>query len=479
VFGPIRGRLVAWTMLVVGLILALAGVAVYGAMSATLVGQVDRFLITRVDQAMRDPRMLLVGLGDPEIVRYRAGAFFLVVADDGRVLLNPQRIDTSGLELATAVGVPGQGVTAELGGEEVRLLAVPLPTERVAAPMRLPRKIIVPAEHSAAKLGEVVKARIGAPPFGIDGVALVVGQSLASERRALELLFTVLGATALVGLALAFCGAWFLAGRALIPIQLAFKRQQQFTADASHELRTPLTVIKSATDLLDRHREEPLSANADLLDDVRSEIVRLQRLTNDLLTLARSDNGSLELAMAEVGVAPLVEDLARQVDPLARERGIDLRAQTEPDAGFVEADPDRLRQVLLILADNALAHTPRGGRVTMRARSDDGHSILEVADTGPGIPKEQIARVFERFYRAESARHRASGDGGGAGLGLAIARSLVDAHKGELTLFIPPEGGTVARIRLPRVGARSVTTWIEELPARVSRLARGHGTGAG
>src|SRR5919204_4627776 len=141
------------------------------------------------------------------------------------------------------------------------------------------------------------------------GASLVVGQSLAGEERALGVLLLILVAVVGVGLLLSFGGAWFLAGRALVPIQRAFRRQQQFVADASHELRTPLTVLRSATDVLNRHRSEPLETNGELFDDIRQEIVRMERLASDLLTLARSDRGELELMTAPLDLAELAGDV--------------------------------------------------------------------------------------------------------------------------------------------------------------------------
>src|SRR5207248_2241230 len=142
-------------------------------------------------------------------------------------------------------------------------------------------------------------------------------ESLAPEQSALHSLLLVLLAGGGLGLLLSFAGAWFLSGRALVPIQQAFARQQEFVADASHELRTPLTVLRSTTDVLDRHRAEPLSDNGELFDDMRGEIARMERLAADLLTLARSDSGELELMTAPLDLGVLAGDVVRRVTPLA------------------------------------------------------------------------------------------------------------------------------------------------------------------
>jgi two-component system sensor histidine kinase CiaH len=424
-FAGTRWRLVGWTMAVVALILGLVGVAIYGAMSRTLIDQVDRALANQADAAMGNPGFLFGPGGGPR-GRDR-GVFYLVLDADGSVVANPQNIDASDLRPPPrAGGPPRPGFSANLEGVPVRLHVRPLPPN---------------------------------PRFR--NATLVVGQTLFPEHRALGLLLIVLVGAGLLGLLLSFVGAWFLAGRALVPIQRAFQRQQEFVADASHELRTPLTVLRSATDLLHQHRDEPLAKNADLFDDVRAEIGRLQRLTQDLLTLARSDRGQLELAVAPLDLGELAGEVVRRTTPLAQERGVELMAEVG-EAPLVEVDPDRIQQVLLILLDNALKHTPTGGRVVVSLGVEDRYATLAVADTGAGIAPEHLSHVFERFYRADNARTRADG---GSGLGLAIARMLVEAHGGELKLASQLGVGTTATVRLP-LGAEP-----RSLPARLGQLA--------
>jgi signal transduction histidine kinase len=439
----IRWRLVAWTMLVLGLILLALGTAVYVALGQALLVAVDRNLVSRAEEAAADADELDRGEPRPgrragarrsgyEDAGYRGGAFYLVLGVDGRVLANPQGVDVDGVTLpAPATGTRDRGrvfATVALDDELARVYALPL-------------------------LGRE------AP-----GATLVVGQSLESEQAALRSLLLVLGGGAAAGLLLSLAGAWFLAGRALIPVHLAFRRQQAFVADAAHELRTPLTVLRSATDLLDRHRDEPLAANGDLLDDVRHEVGRLERLTGDLLTLARSDRGQLQLAVAPLDVGALASDVVRRAEPLAQARGVTLTYHGGAPPPVAEADPDRLEQVLLILLDNALRYTPTGGRVDVRVGQQDGGALVEVADTGMGIAAEHLPRVFERFYRADAARTRAES---GAGLGLAIARAVAEAHGGRLTLDSAPGAGTRAVVYLlpaPRLPPAAAPVRAERAP---------------
>jgi two-component system sensor histidine kinase CiaH len=382
VFIRIRWRLVGWIMLVVGAILVSLGTAVYAAAERSLLQQVDRNLASRSDVEGPAFGAILRG-GRDQREGYRGGVFYIAFEPNGTIFANPQRVNIDPSSLNVGAGPRGSFVTVSIDGEPNRVFIRPL-----------------------------------APPAP-SGAALAVGQSLALEESALRSLLIVLVGGGVLGLILSFGGAWFLSGRALVPIEIAFQRQQEFVADASHELRTPLTVLHSATDLLNAHRSEPLETNNDLLDDIRSEISRMERLTADLLTLARSDRRDLQLASAPAG----------------------------KDA-VVEADPDRLQQVLIVLLDNAIKHTPAGGTVTVESQRRNKDAVIEVVDTGSGIEPEHLPRVFDRFYRVNAARTR---DGEGTGLGLPIARTLVRAHGGELTLTSKPGEGTRATVRLKAV----------------------------
>ena len=170
----------------------------------------------------------------------------------------------------------------------------------------------------------------------------------------------------------------------------------------------------------------------------------MERLASDLLTLARSDRGELELMTAPLDLAELAGDVARRTTPLAQSRGVELGFQNTAQP-LVEVDPDRIQQVLLILLDNAIKHTPVGGRVDVRVRTDGGMAVAEVVDTGSGIAPEHLPRIFDRFYRAEKARSR---EAGGTGLGLAIAKMLVDAHGGQLAISSTPGQGTRVSVSL-------------------------------
>ncbi|MBP7693585.1 MAG: hypothetical protein KA764_16805 [Anaerolineales bacterium] len=279
---------------------------------------------------------------------------------------------------------------------------------------------------------------------------LQAGRALTDQDQVLSLLMLGLLGIGLASLVMLGLGSWWLAGRSLRPAQQAWARQQTFIANASHELRTPLTLMRASAEVAQRGLPEAGAAAAapalrGLLDDILGECDHMSRLVNDLLLLSRLDAGKLPLELTEVPVAGLLEDAGRQIGRVAQDRGLVVQVQAAP--GAVRADATRLRQVLLILLDNAVRHTPAGGRIQMTAEPAGRHITLVVSDTGSGIAPEHLPRLFERFYRADSARGR---EAGGAGLGLAIAKSLIEAHHGRLHVASRPGQGTQVSLTLPR-----------------------------
>ncbi|MGC4042698.1 MAG: HAMP domain-containing sensor histidine kinase [Armatimonas sp.] len=232
--------------------------------------------------------------------------------------------------------------------------------------------------------------------------------------------------------------------RMLERLELDFVRQQQFIADASHELRTPLTVIKANTSLALADPELTIDER-ETLTEIDGAADRTTRIVQDLLLLARSDAGQLNLEKEPIALGPLFEELAREA-PKLRENTADVVVQlAEPIT--IEADPHHLRRLLTNLVDNALRHTPSVGQVTLSAIDKGGHVVLSVEDTGEGIPLEHLPQIGERFYRADASRARTMG---GTGLGLAIARSIVESHGGNLHIHSVLGEGTRVDIDLPR-----------------------------
>jgi signal transduction histidine kinase len=229
-------------------------------------------------------------------------------------------------------------------------------------------------------------------------------------------------------------------------------RMRRFTADASHELRTPLTSIRGLAEYgLQQGREADRDELLRLIGLIAGESGRMGRLVDDLLLLARFDAGRA-LERRPVDLASIAAQAVQQARIVAAERPITLKA-AEPV--IVDADAERLRQIIDNLVSNAIQHTPAGTPVTVTVSSEPGSGRLTVADQGPGMTREQASHVFERFYRTDDARTRARG---GAGLGLPIAASLAAAHGGDLTVDTQPGRGTAFHLRLPQPETFQVTT---------------------
>jgi signal transduction histidine kinase len=223
-------------------------------------------------------------------------------------------------------------------------------------------------------------------------------------------------------------------------LEQAFTRQQDFVSDASHELRTPLTVLRGQIDLLRRTGDDPEERRR-ITETVLVEIDRMNRLVDDMLTLARAEQGDL-LQRRPVELEDFFEDLDRDL-PLLGKRHYDV---SDAPPGSIDADPDRLRQVFRNLVRNAVSHTGAESHISVGAVASNGRVRFSVADDGPGIPADQIDRVFDRFHRTDQSRAR---DTGGSGLGLAIARAIVEAHGGRIWVESAPGVGATFRFELP------------------------------
>jgi heavy metal sensor kinase len=227
-------------------------------------------------------------------------------------------------------------------------------------------------------------------------------------------------------------------------IEQSFTRTRQFTADASHELRAPMTLIHTAAEYSLRRER----SREDLLESLRKILCESQRTTaiiDDLLLLARGDAGKDLAGLEVIDVVPVLRDVAEQGRVMGAAADVVL-LRVETDALSVRANEPRLRRLLLILLDNAFKYTPAGGRVTLAAHRDAREVTISVADTGAGIAPEDLAHVFERFWRADRVRSR---EAGGTGLGLAIARQIAELHGARLDVESEPGCGSTFSVRLP------------------------------
>ena len=225
-------------------------------------------------------------------------------------------------------------------------------------------------------------------------------------------------------------------------LQQAFAAQRQFLADASHELRSPLTAIRANVETLRRGVDADPADRAETLRIVEREVGRMGRLVDDLLTLARADAGQ-EPVRERLSLDALLLEVYHQQRALAGRVRLSL-GEFEPVE--IDGDADRLKQLLLNLVDNALRHTPAGGTVTLDLIHGEREAIIRVRDTGPGIAAEHLPHIFERFYRIDSARSR---EQGGTGLGLAISQEIAEAHGGRIEVESTVGSGTRFRVYLP------------------------------
>ncbi len=346
------------------------------------------------------------GTYDPELL----AIFVVALSPDGTALPGGIAYPPGVPEPQAVAQAQAQGSdrrTARLGGESVRLLTYRLPGGSTAAFLQL-------------------------------------GRPLGDQEQVLRRVLTGLLLLGGTGALLLGAGGWWLAGRSLIPLQRSWTQQREFVANAGHELRAPLTLLRASAEVALRRAMPGQEEQREVLGEVLRECDHMARLVDDLLLLSRLDAGRLPVERAAIPLGLFLDEVARQVGLMAQERGIDVIAR---GVGVALGDPLRLRQVLLILVDNALRHTPSGGRVELNGRVDGRGVEIRVSDTGAGITAAHLPHVFERFYRAE---HNREETGGGSGLGLPIAKALMAAQGGDIRLESRPGQGTQVTITLPR-----------------------------
>ena len=459
---PIRARLTIWYSAVLALTLLLTGTLVVFEVRADLRNGIDRALSLAAAQ-------IKVSYHAPESDAERE---FREVAD------------------ASLGGLPRAGFAAQLvtSSGSIRVqTGVPPKARALADRLTIAEALTGRPVFAAASLGET-RYRVLVVPFqnGAGPQALVVATSLARSERAVRNLLVALLVAGAVGLLLAAGSGWWLARRALQPVarlteeagligagrglteriqvpkaadelgrlaetlngmlarlERAVTQQRRFVADVSHELRTPLTVMRSEIDV--SLASDALSGDArTVLESAREEAQRMTGIVENLLTLARIDEEELHLFRRPCDLRELAEATARELGPVAGQRGITIRLNGS--RGPVEADPERLEQVVRNLLDNAIRYSPRGGTVLVEIANHHGQVELTVRDDGPGIDPAELEHVFERFYRGDLSRQSA---GAGSGLGLAICREIAEAHGGAMSATSAVGRGSEFRLRLP------------------------------
>lgn len=472
----IRVRLALWHSILLGLPLVIFATICYIAFSRALVGGTDRFIAEALAAFTRE-------LGAERRAGLQTQQAMLSTVHEVRFReLRIMIVDSAGKVVALAGPPATDEDQRKHTADDARLIA----QLRAAGASRDTMVLSLPTN--------VGSFRVRAQPMEADGQVYIV-TARYPLREAEETMSTIRGMFAvtipLLILAAAFSG-YFLAVRSLDPVtrmakqagaisstnlherlpvsggdelvalarvindlldrlEQSFEQQRRFMADASHELRTPTAIVRTEADvtLSKEHREESDYRNSvGIMQDASR---RLTRIVDDLFLLARSDAGHLVVHRAPLYLEEVVDDTARSVRPLADKRRVRVEL-TDVMESPVEGDADLLGRLLLNLVDNAIKHSPEGGRVAVGMRKKGDQVEVEVADEGAGIPAEARERVFERFFRVDAARVRQeTSHTSGAGLGLAIARRIAEVHDGKLELAESRPGRTVFRMTIPLV----------------------------
>jgi two-component system, OmpR family, sensor kinase len=475
----IRLRLTLWYSTVLAVMLLLLGGGIYASLVRSVNSSVDAQLSSTADQILSASKVrafsnLLQVVLPEELDLFRTPDVGVVVIDGSsqaivqksrNVGVLSQAFDPDALQAISSTATVMRDVA--IGDTRARVLTVPIVVTTEQGDRRVGYlQIAAPlngAEQSLRLLGSLMV--LG----GVIGVlaAAVVGAFLA--RKALEPIDRITQAASEIATGgdlqrrITKPGPPDEVGRLtgtfnvmLDRLEGMFKAQQRFTADISHELRTPLTTIRGNVDLLQRMG----GADQASIDAIRAEADRMIRLVGDLLLLAQADAG-LPIRREPIAIDQLAGEVVRQVQVISG--GVKVALQSEVSEPLcVDGDPDRLRQLLLNLIDNAIKYTPSGGEVRVRVARENGAARLDVCDTGPGVPPEHlqpgpngVPLIFERFYRVEKSRTRLAASGGngrsgsGTGLGLSIAYWIVQAHAGRIEVRSEIGSGTTMTVWLP------------------------------
>ncbi|MBI4904861.1 MAG: HAMP domain-containing protein [Acidobacteria bacterium] len=455
----IRFRLAVWYSAVLALALVAFGGVSWIAVRHVLFHTADETLRDRVEGVRKFMNEQIGALSVEEIrdefkehsVLGPGGDLFQVCDADGVWLYRSAPLENGGVPIRLPRDVPAAGVSEDrtVAGAELRLLARRVEvlgkpyTIQVAVPMHELKEglsgyawaliVLIPAVLLIATAGGWWMSRRALQPVNqiIDAARSIGEQSLARRlpvpetqdelQRLSETLNQMLGR-----------------------IESAFRRITEFTADASHELRTPVALIRTTAELALR-KQRTTEEYREALEDVHAESVRTTDLIENLLTLARADAGKATLDRRELDLAQVVREASVQGEKLAGVRNLRFRTEVPDSPVPAIGDPSALRRLLLIVIDNAVKYTPEG-EITVRLLSANGNPQVQVSDTGIGIPQGDLARVFERFYRADKSRSR---DSGGAGLGLSIAKWIAEVHQGTIEARSEQDRGSTFILTLP------------------------------
>jgi signal transduction histidine kinase len=424
----VRWRLLAWSGGSTLAVLIVLGSLLYGAVAGSLANAAMSQLRNRADKMVT-----------------------AVFDSDGPGPLGPKFADLNGItaiegQPGLVLGGPSSGTFAVVSTANGAPIGIPPSTNEFVDKQAL--NTVIESRQEAvteSTIAGVPWRVLTVPVVGPTGTMLVqVLGDRTDEQRTLSVLLIVLIAGGLVALLASLGVGWIYAERALVPIRDAMRRQREFAADASHELRTPLALVRASIEHLRRHGDRPVKEVGAALDDIDSGSQRLTALVDDLLTLARTDSGAIELDLKPMDLGEVALDAAGDLAPAADTAGVEIEVDAEPVP--LKGDVTRLRQLVVILLDNAIRHasTAGGRHVQLAVRGHGDEAIITVDDDGPGLRQEDLSRLFDRFWRAPDAPP------GGTGLGLAIGRWIVERHGGTISAANRPTGGARFEVRLPR-----------------------------
>jgi len=278
------------------------------------------------------------------------------------------------------------------------------------------------------------------------GGYMLVFLNITSQQGILtNLIYTFLVAASIMLIFIFFISRFF-ANKAINPVKEAFDKQKQFIADASHELKTPLTVINTNVDVILSNRDDSINNQSKWLNYIKSEVNRMTKLTNDLLYLAQLDYSDTKMIYSDFDLSKAVENIILAMEAVIFENNLSFKYDVEPNL-IIHGNSEQLKQVVMILLDNAVKYTNTKGAVSIALQKSSSNISLSVTNTGEGIPEEQIDKIFDRFYRTDKSRTRKSG---GYGLGLAIAKSIIEQHSGKIFAESNVNEGITFTIELPR-----------------------------
>jgi signal transduction histidine kinase len=474
----IRLRLTLWYSAVLAAMLIALGGSIYALLVRNVHSSIDAQLSSTADQILSASKVrafsnILQVDVPPDLDLFRAPGVGVVVLDNAyTVVQKSQNIGTFSRPFdpeALAEIQPGQSLVHDvvIDGATLRVLTAPIDVTTEQGNQRVGfLQVAAPLNEAQASLRQLGSLMVLGGAIGVLAAAFV-GAFLA--RKALEPIDDITQTASEIARGgdlqrrITKPGPPDEVGRLtgtfnvmLDRLEDMFKAQQRFTADISHELRTPLTTIRGNVDLLQRMGGADKASS----EAIRNETDRMIRLVGDLLLLAQADAG-LPIRREPVAIDQLAGEVVRQVQVISGGVKVSLSSEvSEPLC--LDGDPDRLRQLLLNLIDNAIKYTPSGGEVRLHVTRENGSARLDVSDNGPGIPPEHlqigpngVPLIFERFYRVEKSRTRAAAAGGngrsgsGTGLGLSIAYWIVQAHQGRIEIQSDAGRGTTMTVWLP------------------------------